>query len=148
MGTDWQDALKLPGSSQIGYLKRIFEIIPWQKMVPDQSLVLNDNPENEFYILSAITVDRQLIIAYTPAGNPLKIDCSKIESGIAKAFWFNPRSGKVKKIGDFDTKISHEFKPWSDGWGSDFLLILAGEGLSVDFEELNQESTSERLSDS
>lgn len=136
--TGWQIALELPGSSQLRYLKRIFEILPWQKMVPDQSLILNDNPENESHILSAITVDKQIIVAYTPTGNPIRIDCSKIESAIVKALWYNPRSGKVKQIGDFDTMEPHEYKPWTDGWGSDFLLILAGEGASVNFEALNQ----------
>jgi hypothetical protein len=136
--TDWQIAIELPGSSQIRYLKRVFEILPWQKMVPDQSLVLNDNPENESYILSAITSDRQIIVVYTPAGLPVRIDCSRIGSGIAKALWYNPRSGKVKLIGDLDTRTPHEFKPWSEGWGSDFLLILAGEGVPVDFEALNK----------
>ena len=136
--TGWQVALKLPGSSQMKYMKEIFELIPWQKMVLNQALILNSNPENESYILCAAGVDKQFIIAYTPTGNPVKADLSQIDSEKAEAFWFNPRSGNVKRIGEFETKGPHEFKPWSDGWGSDFLLILVAEDSNIDFEALNK----------
>ena len=122
--TDWKAALQLPGSSHMGYLRQIFEILPWQQMMLDQNLLLNSNPENESYILSAISSDNKIVIAYTPRGNPIKIDLAKIDSNRINAYWFNPRSGKTKDIGDFETVTPQEFKPWSSGWGSDFLLIL------------------------
>lgn len=136
--TGWQAALELPGSSQMGYMKEIFGILPWQKIILNQSLILNDNPENESYIVCAIDSDKEFMVAYTPTGNSIKADLSKINSENVKAFWFNPRSGKIVYIGDFGTKIAHEFKPWAEGWGSDFLLILVSEDLSIDFEALNK----------
>ncbi|HDR88191.1 MAG TPA: DUF4038 domain-containing protein [Bacteroidetes bacterium] len=135
--TDWQAALQLPGSSQMGYMKQIFELIPRQRMQLDQSLILNDNTENESYMLSAIDSGRQFIVAYTPTGNPVKVDLSKMKSEKIKAYWFNPRSGKIKYTGDFNTNSPHEFKPWSRGRGSDFLLILTAEDCRIDFEKLN-----------
>jgi hypothetical protein len=136
--TDWQAALHLPGSSQMGYMKQIFGKIPWQKMALNQALILNNNIENESYMLCAIGLENNFIVAYTPTGNPIKVDLSKINSEKIKAFWFNPRSGKVKFTGDFETNVPHEFKPWSNGWGSDFLLILTAENYHVDFTGLNE----------
>ena len=136
--TDWQAALQLPGSSQMGYMRQLFEKLPWQKMILNQSLILNNNPENESYILSAIDSDKQVVIAYTPTGNSIKIDLSKIDSKRINAFWFNTRSGKSKHIGDFETNTSQEFKPWASGWGSDFLLILTAENYKIDFNDLNK----------
>ena len=136
--TDWQAALELPGSSQMGYMRQLFEKLPWQKMVLNQGLILNTNPENESYILSAIDIDKRVVIAYTPTGSPIKIDLSKIDSKRINAYWFNTRSGKTKHIGDFETKTSQEFQPWSSGWGSDFLLILIAENYKVDFNDLNK----------
>lgn len=136
--TDWQAALHLPGSSQMGYMKQIFGKIPWQKMILNQALILNNNIENESYMLCAIGLENNFIVAYTPTGNPIKVDLSKINSEKIKAFWFNPRSGKVKFTGDFETNVPHEFKPWSNGWGSDFLLILTAENYQVDFTGLNE----------
>jgi hypothetical protein len=136
--TGWQAALQLPGSSQMGYMKQIFGRLPWQKMVLDQSLILNNNIQDESYMLCAIDRDQQFVVAYTPIGNPIKVDLSKIDSKKIKAFWFNPRSGKIIHTGDFETNSPHEFKPWSNGWGSDFLLILTAENYRIDFKELNE----------
>nr|WP_319512476.1 glycoside hydrolase family 140 protein [uncultured Draconibacterium sp.] len=135
--TDWQAALELPGSSQLGYMRQLFEKLPWQKMMLNQHLILNNNPENESYILSAIDLDKQVVIAYTPTGTPIKIDLSKIDSKRINAFWFNPRSGKTKHVGDFATQTPQEFKPWASGWGSDFLLVLIAENYKLDFNDLN-----------
>ncbi|KJF44313.1 glycoside hydrolase family 140 protein [Draconibacterium sediminis] len=135
--TDWKAALQLPGSTQMGYMRQIFEKLPWQKMILNQSLILNTNPEDESYILSAISSDQQVVIAYTPKGDPIKIDLSKIDSNRINAYWFNPRSGTTKRIGNFETITPHEFEPWSGGWGSDFLLILTAENYKIDFQDLN-----------
>lgn len=136
--TDWQAALQLPGSSQMGYMRRIFEKLSWQKMILNQNLILNNNPENESYIISAISSDKQVVIAYTPIGTPIKIDLAKIDSKKINAYWFNPRSGKTKHLGYFETITPQEFKPWASGWGSDFLLILTAENYKIDFNDLNK----------
>lgn len=136
--TDWQVALQLPGSSQMGYMKQIFEMLPWQKMDLNQKLILNTNPEDESYILSAIDSNSHVVIAYTPIGKPIKIDLSKINSKKINAYWFNPRSGKIIHIGNFETSKPQEFSPWSSGWGSDFLLILTSEDYNIDFDGLKK----------
>ena len=134
--TDWQAALQLPGSAQMGYMKRIFEQFPWQKMEVDQSLILNDTVEDESFILCAMGTDKKFVLAYTPAGKTIKVDVSKIDSERINAWWFNPRSGKVKHIGNYNTDVAHEFKPWASGWGSDFLLILTAKDFQIDFSEM------------
>jgi hypothetical protein len=122
--TDWQSAVHLPGSMQMKYMREVFEILPWYKMVYDQALILNDNPENKSYIVSAIGKDKDFIVAYTPTGKAIKIDISKLRSEKFNAYWYNPRSSAAKFIGEYPASGSMEFKPWSQGRGSDFLLIL------------------------
>ncbi|WP_340114213.1 glycoside hydrolase family 140 protein [Maribellus mangrovi] len=136
--TDWQAALQLPGSTQMGYMKKIFEQLPWQKMEVDQSLILNDNLEDESYILCAVGTHKKFAVAYTPNGTPINANVSKIDSERINAWWFNPRSGKVKHIGNFDTNVAREFKPWASGWGSDFLLILTSQDSEVNFNEMTK----------
>ncbi len=131
--TGWKTALKLPGSTQMKYMKDLFMILPWQQMVPDQSVILNDNPDNESYITSVIGENNDFIIAYTPTGKSIETDLSRIDSDKINAHWFNPRSGKILYIGVFETGTLHEFKPWANGWGSDFLLILTDTDSSFDF---------------
>lgn len=99
-------------------------------------MILNDNPENESYILSAIGENNDFLIAYTPTGKSIVPDLTKMNSEKVNAYWFNPRSGKILYIGDFETRIPYEFKPWANGWGSDFLLILSDTDSYFDFSEL------------
>lgn len=132
--TGWQAALQLPGSTQMGYMRQIFAKLPWQKMSLRQDLIVSNNPENESYTLCAMGADGKFAVAYTPLGNPVKIDLSKMDAKRIRAWWFNPRSGKVKPAGEYETAQSREFTPWSKGWGSDFLLVLVAEDFRVDFD--------------
>ncbi|WP_026954394.1 glycoside hydrolase family 140 protein [Algoriphagus vanfongensis] len=136
--TGWQAALDLPGSAQMGYMRHLFEKLPWQKMKLNQSLVRNTNLEDESYILSSIDSEKKIVIAYTPVGKPFTIDLQKMVADRLNAYWFNPRSGAVKFIGKFETDKAQEFKPWASGKGSDFLLILSDENLPVDFSSMDQ----------
>jgi hypothetical protein len=43
------------------------------------------------------------------------------------AYWFNPRDGHTKRIGEYNVTEKIEFKPWSVGRGSDFVLIILDE---------------------
>lgn len=133
--TGWQQSLELPGSTQMKYMKELFEVLPWQTLELNQSLILNDNPEDEAYIIASISKSNDLILAYAPTGRSVKIDLTKIKAEKLNAFWFNPRSGKIVMIGEFETRIPREFKPWSQGWGSDFLLILVAKDAPYDFSK-------------
>ena len=136
--TDWTEALELPGALHMKYMKEIFELLPWQKMTFDPSLILNENPEDESHIVCAIGDNNDFVLAYTPIGNPIKIDLSKMSSDNIRAFWYNPRSGKINFIGNFKTNNPYNFEPWSKGWGSDFLLVLITDDFSFDFSALNK----------
>ena len=60
--TGWQAALDLPGASHMGYMKKLFEALPWQQLRLDQSLILGENPENESYMLAS--KDRKLDLIF------------------------------------------------------------------------------------
>ena len=134
--TGWEKALDLPGSTQMTFMKNIFEHLQWQTMIYNPALILNDNPADESHIISAIGENKNFIVAYTPTGKPVKVDMSKLLSEKIKAYWYNPRSGAIKLISEFLTAGSHEFKPWSEGWGSDFLLILIDKDLPFNPSDL------------
>jgi len=141
--TGWETALQLPGSRQMKYLKQVFEILPWHTMKPDQSLILDENPEDHSYRMAAIGENQKFIVAYSPIGNPVQVDLAKIDADSITAYWFNPRSGKVKRIGEFETTLKPEFKPWSQGHGSDFLLILVAQGSTINPSSLNESTVAE-----
>jgi hypothetical protein len=122
--TGWKAALQLPGANQMKYLKALFESLPWQQMSLDQILVNSTNPEDESYILTSISQKKDVIIAYTPVGKAFQLDLSKVKAKEVNTFWYNPRSGKSKSAGTFKTTENPVFEPWSNGWGSDFVLVV------------------------
>jgi hypothetical protein len=67
------------------------------------------------------------MIIYTPTGKPITPDLTKLNAEKVKSFWFNPRDGHIKRIGEYNVPEKIIFKPWSVGRGSDFVLIIMGE---------------------
>ncbi|WP_341228014.1 glycoside hydrolase family 140 protein [uncultured Arcticibacterium sp.] len=122
--TGWSQALQLPGANQMKYLKALFESFPWQQMSNNQALISSENPEDESYIVASIGHKKDFIIAYTPTGRSIQLDFSKMKAKEVKSFWYNPRSGKSKSAGTFKTTENPVFEPWSNGWGSDFVLVV------------------------
>ncbi len=122
--TEWSQAIHLPGSGQMKFMKELFEAFPWQKMVYTPSLVLNNNPEDSTFMTAAIGKEKDFLMVYTPVGHAIQPDLSKLDTENVIALWFNPRSGKSKNIGEYKTSDTPEFVPWSYGWGSDFVLVV------------------------
>jgi hypothetical protein len=122
--TNWDESIHLPGSKHVVFMKALLTSFPWQEMINDQSIILNENSEDSSYVVCAIGKRKDFILSYTPIGKPIKIDLSKMKASNVIAFWYNPRDGKSKKIGDYKTTETPEFKPWSIGRGSDFVLVI------------------------
>lgn len=122
--TSWQESIHLPGSRQLMFMKKLLTAFPWQEMTNDQSLILNENLADSSYVICAIGKQRDFMLAYTPVGKPIQIDLSRLNAQMVSAFWFNPRDGKSRKIGEYATTETPEFKPWSIGRGSDFVLVI------------------------
>ncbi|WP_010662355.1 glycoside hydrolase family 140 protein [Marinilabilia salmonicolor] len=130
--TDWKVSLSLPGSEQMGFMKDILEMFDWQSMVYDPSLIVNENIKDESHIIATIGENKDFILAYTPTGKTIELDVSRLEANTFYSYWFNPRSGTMKLLGENKMTSKMEFKPWADGWGSDFLLIVTKEKLNMD----------------
>lgn len=130
--TDWKVSLSLPGSEQMGFMKNLLEMFDWQSMVYDPSLIVNENIKDESHIIAAIGENKDFILAYTPTGKTIDLDVSRLEANTLYSYWFNPRSGTMKFLGENKMISKMEFKPWADGWGSDFLLIVTKEKLNMD----------------
>ena len=122
--TGWQKAMELPGSTQVIYMKDLLTAFPWFDMRNDQTLILNDNPEDLTHIVCAISNKQDFVLAYTPMGKTIKLNLSSMATPKVNAFWYNPRSGESIKIGQFVTTDTLNFKPWTEGQGSDMVLIV------------------------
>jgi len=127
--THWKEALDFPGALQMGYMKKIFEKLPWQEMKYDPSLVLNPNPETESFSVAAIGENKNFMLIYTPEGDDLRVDPGKLETDTVVGAWYDPRTGLLETTGVYNNRGTVVFCPPASGRGNDYLLILADEDI-------------------
>jgi len=122
--THWKKAIDHPGAFQVGYARRLFESRPYQKLVPDQSIVIGEPGEGAGHLQAARASDGSFLFVYTPTGRSLNINLSKISGGRIRAFWFDPRSGKSTHIMDLPSLGTRKFEPPAYGRGNDWVLVM------------------------
>lgn len=127
----WQEALHLPGSSDIIHLKNLMASRPIENLVPDQSVIISGQGVGANYV-SAIRGPHHLWI-YVPTGNNVEVKAGVISGESIRAFWYDPRTGTSTPIGLYENKNSITFQvpgissklAWlRSGRGCDWVLIL------------------------
>jgi hypothetical protein len=122
----WRTAMAYEGSRQVGLMRRLFEQRRWYKMVPDQSVLASESGDGPFRLAAARAEDRSFAIAYTPAGQPLRIALNTLNGSQVKAQWYDPRAGTWQAIGQYRREGVQEFVPPSRGAKDDWVLVLDG----------------------
>jgi hypothetical protein len=118
----WRKALAYEGSRQVGYMRRLFELRPWYKLVPDQALLAAGQGED--LVRAARAEDGSFAIAYLPTGKPVSIKMDRITGKAVKAQWYDPRKGTWRAIGTFPSTGVRAFTAPSRGEKDDWVLVL------------------------
>ena len=107
----WKDSLDLPGASQYGHVRRLFESLPFGQLRPAQDLLAEQPGEGDpaAFVACAATPDRKAVVVYTPTGK-LKLKPQAARDG-AVAEWFDPRTGE-RHPGD----ATHHTPPGDGDW--------------------------------
>ena len=71
----WYEAVDFDGPRQMGLMRRLFESRPWQKLVPDQSVIAAGQREGELHIQAARARDGSFLLAYLPQGGTVPSTC-------------------------------------------------------------------------
>lgn len=132
--TPWREALRHPGSGQMGLMRRLFESRPWQTLVPDQSLFVGENPGGADHCRAARAADGAFALIYAPTGKTMRIRVEKLQAEQVVPWWFNPRDGKFEALatitvgkveGGAEQGAGVEFDPPGEpGRGNDWVLVL------------------------
>ncbi len=120
----WQEALDLPGSSQMRHARALIESRPVFDRIPDQSLIVSDAGAGSDHVRAARSSDFSYAFVYLPTGSPVTIDLGAFPSTPA-ASWFDPRSGETRTI---DLEPNSTFSPPTSGPGEDWVLVLDSTG--------------------
>ena len=120
----WRKAMAYEGSRQVGFMRRLFELRPWYKLVPDQSVIAAGQAEGEAHVRAARAEDGSFVIAYLPSGKPVSIKMDKVSGKTVKAQWYDPRKGTWLSIGEYANTGVREFTAPSRGENDDWVVVL------------------------
>ena len=95
----WTEAIDMPGAQQMIHLKNLLLSKPFFERIPDETIVVN---QGEKYDYLAATRGKNYALVYTYNGREMDILMGKIAGETVKASWFNPRTGELLLIGDFE----------------------------------------------
>lgn len=118
----WREAMDMPGATQMKHVADLFMSIDYTRLRPAQDLLI-DQPgsvEAASFIMVAATPERDLLIAYTPAAEPISLRSDQVPAGVAT--WMDPRTGERSAATGVVEKGTLRFDPPG---AEDWVLILS-----------------------
>lgn len=120
----WYEALDHPGAFQMGFVRRLFESRAFEKLVPDQSMILDGSRSGGGKIRAASASDGSFAFVYSPRGEKFTVDKSRVRAQRIKEIWYDPRYGCGYHIHTGNTQAIQTYTPPTSGRGNDWVLIL------------------------
>ena len=118
----WYDCLNDPGFVQMKYLKNLILKFPYFERISDPSIIKGDAGERYDRLIA--TRGNDYLLVYNYSGKTMQIDLSKITGKQKKCWWYDPRTGVYKYIGEFDSNKIMQIAPdKEDGQSHDFVFI-------------------------
>jgi hypothetical protein len=125
--TEWKQALKLPGASQMQHLRALTESRPYLTRVPDQSLLKSPAGKDGDHCQATRDSEGSYAFVYIPNGRTVKVDLGRLNASHVKVWWFDPRDGGANPAGERDAKGEGDFTPPAPakpGEANDWVLVL------------------------
>lgn len=111
----WKDSLDLPGATQMGYARKLFEKVGFANLRP-ANVILAEQPgdkDDGQFVACAATSDLKTIVIYSPSGK-IALKPGVIPAGSTKN-WFDPRTGETHPAD------AEKLSPPGDG---DWVLVI------------------------
>jgi uncharacterized protein DUF4038/collagenase-like protein with putative collagen-binding domain len=120
----WYEAMDHTGAFQMGFVRRLFESLPFTRLVPDQKIILNGPTSGGAKIRAARSSDGSFAIFYSPRGESFTLDKSIIKGERVKEIWYDPRYGVSYEVHQTDRWGIQTYTPPTSGRGNDWILLL------------------------
>lgn len=118
----WQEALQLPGASQVQHARRLLLSRPFLSRIPDQSLIASEIGVGSYHIRATRDSTGSYALIYLPAGQPVELDLTQLSGTHLDCFWFDPRTGTAHAHARIPKQARAQFTP--PGGGPDWVLVL------------------------
>jgi len=113
------------GMQLVSYCFKLFEKLPWQKLIPDETsntiIAGRENFGSRDYICAARAYDSSVYVIYIPKGQPFEMNAKNISGKPMRMNWYNPRTGENIKIGTAETRERYGIVPLSE---EDWVLVF------------------------
>ncbi len=126
----WYEAIDQPGAGQMNFARHLIESRPFLTRVPDDSILVESRVKASVpgtgrarFVATRDEAGSYAMI-YAPVGRRFSVHMDKIGGERVKAWWFNPRDGSARLIGDFPNTGEREFAPPDPGEHLDWVLVL------------------------
>jgi len=126
----WFEAINQPGAGQMQFARWLLESRPVLTRIPDDSVIVTDRVATSVpgagtrRFVATRDKEGSYAMVYVPVGRKFKVRMDKISGPKVKAWWFNPRDGSAKPIGEFAITGEQEFTPPDYGEMLDWVLVL------------------------
>jgi len=120
--TPWNEAMLLPGSTQIGAARKLIESIPgWNSFEPKPEMITKWSASDTAVL--AVTSGNQSALAFLPSPGTIAITLP-VQNQSYKAFWFNPVTVTKEKEFTLTTDASGKIESTSPAAKQDWVLVL------------------------
>ena len=126
----WYAAIDQPGAAQMQHARALIESRPFLTRIPDDSIIVTDSVPTSvpgagrYHFAATRDESGSYAMIYAPVGRKFSVQMDKITGAKVKGWWFNPRDGGAKEIGQFENKGVREFTPPDYGEMIDSVLVL------------------------
>jgi hypothetical protein len=126
----WKPQLNSPGSTSLANAGRLFMSRAFFRLVPDHAhrILTSGYGDGDSYAAAAYAGDGSTIIAYIPTRRTVTLDLTRLAGPAARAWWFDPRTGRASAIGTYRSQRGVSFTVPDE---SDRVLVIDNASLNL-----------------
>ena len=121
----WKNVMSTEGMQHVSNCFKLFEKLPWQKLVPDETNNIITHGRENFgsrdYICAAKASDSSAYVMYIPKGQEYELNMKAMFNKLMRMNWYNPRTGENIKIGTAEVREKYAMAPPSQ---EDWVLVF------------------------
>jgi hypothetical protein len=126
----WKEALDEPGAFQMQFARWLLESRPFLTRIPDPELLIENNPASawpgagRYRFVATRDESGSYAMVYAPVGRAFEVRTSRLSGSMLRGWWFNPRDGSARLIGEFPRTEVRKFISPTPGELLDWVLVL------------------------
>jgi hypothetical protein len=128
--THWHEAINAPGAAQMQHARALLESRPFLTRIPDDTVIVADAVPlsvpgaGRYRFVATRDESGSYAMIYVPVGRTFRVRMNAVTGTDVKAWWFNPRDGFAKFIGNYKNSNVERFTPPNPGELLDWVLVL------------------------